>query len=246
MLFAAAIGAQAAGTDEEDQAPAYPTTEFADGATSAAVTVGDVTAGISMVKRPEIDKEFDVPVLSVMVGQNKVLEVPGVASGMDFPAADASIADIDPDNSGPEVYFTSFSGGAHCCSNVVVGEQVGDKWVAVDIGDFDGDGNFLTDADGDGYAEIATVDNRFLYQFDCYACSVGAAGDHDREGRQGDRRDDRAALPGRPPRLAEADRGGRRAERAVDIAGLPRRLGGDEGARRRVRRCLEAAHRPLG
>jgi hypothetical protein len=150
----------------------FPTTEFADGATSASVSVGDLTAGISMVRKPEIDPEADVPLLSVFVSGNRVLEVAGAASGMDFPAADASIANIDPDSSRPEVYFSSYSGGAHCCSTVIVAAELGGKWSAVTVGEFDGDGNYLADLNGDGLAEIATVDNRFLYEFDCYACSA--------------------------------------------------------------------------
>ena len=54
----------------------------------------------------------------------------------------------------------------------IVATQVGQKWVAVEVGSFDGDGDFLEDLDGDGLAEIVTVDNRFLYEFDCYACSA--------------------------------------------------------------------------
>jgi hypothetical protein len=42
----------------------------------------------------------------------------------------------------------------------------------VPVGDFDGDGDYLDDLDGDGMAEISTVDNRFLYQFDSYAASA--------------------------------------------------------------------------
>jgi hypothetical protein len=158
--------------DGGDDTPKYPTTEFEEGATSASVTAGDITAGIRMVRRPEIDKDYDVPLLDVTVGGKPAIEVAGVVSGMDIPAAEASIADIDPDNHHDEVYFTSYSGGAHCCSHVVVAEELGDKWVSVEIGDFDGDGNYLNDLDGDGVAEISTVDNRFLYQFDCYACSA--------------------------------------------------------------------------
>ncbi|HET7716292.1 MAG TPA: hypothetical protein VFK86_11755 [Bauldia sp.] len=152
--------------------PRFPTTEFEDGAKGASVTVGDVTAKISMVRRPKVDPDYDVPVLSVLVGDRPMLEAVGVASGFDFPAAEASIVDIDPNNARPEVYFTSFSGGMHCCTQVIVGTQVGDKWVAVPIGSFDGDGDFLNDLDSDGLAEIVTVDNRFLYEFDCYACSA--------------------------------------------------------------------------
>jgi hypothetical protein len=156
----------------ETAGPRFPTTEFAAGAKGASVTVGDVTAAISMVLRPKVDPDFEVPVLTVSVGEHKVLETVGVASGFDFPATDASIVDIDPNNTRPEVYFTSFSGGMHCCTEVIVATQVGDKWTAVPMGAFDGDGDFLQDLDDDGHAEIATVDNRFLYEFDCYACSA--------------------------------------------------------------------------
>ncbi|MBN9009718.1 MAG: hypothetical protein J0H63_06110 [Rhizobiales bacterium] len=172
FLGLAAMPALAEDDGSGEDKPKYPTTEFEEGATSASVTVGDVTATVTMERRPEIDKEFDTPVLHVLVGGQPAIEVPGVVSGMEFPAADASIAPMDPGNSLPEVYFSSYSGGAHCCSHVAVAEQVGDQWVKVDVGDFDGDGNYLDDLDGDGNAEISTVDNRFLYQFDCYACSA--------------------------------------------------------------------------
>jgi hypothetical protein len=175
VLTSVSVGV-AGENDDQEQAvqpdePKYPTTEFAEGAKSASVTAGDVTAGISMVRRPEIDANHDVPVLQVMIGGVRVLETPGVTSGTDEPAAEASIAKIDPASRHPEVYFSSYSGGAHCCTHVVVAQEVGDKWVAVPIGDFDGDGRYIDDLAKDGLAEILTVDNRFLYQFDCYACS---------------------------------------------------------------------------
>jgi hypothetical protein len=157
---------------EEPEGPAFPTTEFAEGAKGATVTDGDITASISMVRRKDLDPDFDVPMLSVEVGGIKVLESAGVASGLDPLAAEASIAEIDPGNDEKEVYFASFSGGAHCCTTVVIADKVGDKWQAIKIGEFDGDGNYLDDVDGDGRAEIVTVDNRFLYKFDCYACSA--------------------------------------------------------------------------
>ena len=156
----------------ETEGPRFPTTEFEEGAKGASVAVGDVTARISMVSRPKVDPDFEVPVLTVLVGDNRVLEVVGTASGFDFPTTAASIAEIDPNNVRPEVYFTSYSGGAHCCTEAIVATQVGQKWVAVPVGAFDGDGDFLEDLDGDGLAEIVTVDNRFLYEFDCYACSA--------------------------------------------------------------------------
>jgi hypothetical protein len=86
------------------------------------------------------------------------------------PAAEASIVQMDPDNPLPEVYFSSYSGG--CCTTVIIAEQVGQQWVTVPVGDFDGDGGYLQDLDGDGLAEIATVDINFINRFDCTACSA--------------------------------------------------------------------------
>jgi len=172
LTLAACIGGTAT-VAQTPSPPRYPTTVFEDGASGAAVTVGDVTAQIRLVSRPKVDPDYDVPVLEVLVGDRTVLEAVGVASGFGFPTTEASIADIDPNNTRPEVYFTSYSGGAHCCSQVIVATQVGDRWQAADVGAFDGDGNFLEDLDGDGHAEIVTMDNRFLYQFDGYAASIG-------------------------------------------------------------------------
>lgn len=171
LTLAACLGAAAAVA--QAHAPRYPTTVFEEGASGAAVTVGDVTAEVRMMRRPKVDPDLDVPVLTVRVGGQQVLEAVGVASGFGFPVAEASIADIDPNNARPEVYFTSYSGGAHCCSQVIVATQVGGRWRAVDLGAFDGDGDFLRDLDGDGQAEIVTIDNRFFYQFDGYAASLG-------------------------------------------------------------------------
>jgi hypothetical protein len=170
ILLAGPAGAAFA--QEDPEPPQFPVTEFAEGAKSASVTVGNITAGVSQALRPEIDPNVEVPVLDVMVDNKSVLTVPGVGSGLDFVAAEASIAEIDPGNKSQEVYFSSYSGGAHCCNTVIVAEQAGDKWIGVTVGEFDGDGNYLEDADGDGLAEIVTVDNRFLYTFDCYACSA--------------------------------------------------------------------------
>ncbi len=161
------------GAAAQSPPPRYPTTVFEEGASGAAASVGDVTAQIRLVSRPKVDPDLDVPVLEVLVAGRKVLEAVGVASGLGFPTAEASIAEMDPNNTRPEVFFTSYSGGAHCCTQVIVASQVGGRWKAVDVGAFDGNGDFLDDLDGDGIAEIVMIDNRFFYQFDSYAASIG-------------------------------------------------------------------------
>ncbi len=175
LLLAALAGVamlRQAGGEEAQPAPEFPTTVFADGAKSATVTVGDLTATITMERLPKVDPQADVPVLTVVASGTKVLEIQGVSSGFDVPLAEASIAEIDPGNRQREVFFSSYSGGAHCCNTAIVATEVAGKWTAVRVGDFDGDGDLLHDLDNDGLAEITTVDNRFLYRFDCYACSA--------------------------------------------------------------------------
>ncbi len=150
----------------------YPTTVFANGARSAAVTVGDLTATVRLERGARPDPDKDKVWLEVRVAGRKVVQASAPDAGFDVPEAEASIAEIDPTNAHPEVFFSAYTGGAHCCSNVTVAEEHDGKWVAVPIGEFDGDGGYLQDLDDDGLAEIVAVDGRFLYAFDCYACSA--------------------------------------------------------------------------
>ena len=174
LAMAAMLPAGTAFAQEEEEAapPAFPTTEFVGRAREASVTDSGITARVFEERRPKIDRRLDVPVLQVIVDGKKVLEYVGVASGMDVVTASASIVDIDTTRPGKEVYFSSYSGGAHCCSEVVVASNTSKGWVAVKVGSFDGDGDYLQDLDNDGVGEIVTVDNTFLYTFDCYACSA--------------------------------------------------------------------------
>ncbi|WP_181699461.1 hypothetical protein [Chthonobacter albigriseus] len=139
----------------------------------ASQTVGAVTIRLAMEKRRVEGVRADVPVLTILEDGAKALTVVGEASGFDFPQGEAAILEMDPDVEGPEVAFTSFTGGAHCCTTVKVAERVGaGRWKAVFMGNWDGGGpGIIRDADGDGVSELVTVDNDFLYAFDCYACS---------------------------------------------------------------------------
>ncbi len=152
--------------------PVFPTTSFADGATSASVTAGGVSATVTLLRSRPPNPDTDKVWLRVKVNGIRVAEAYGPDAGFDVPEAEASIAEIDPGNHYPEVYFDAYTGGAHCCTQVIVAEEQPKGWVTVDVGQFDGGGDYLQDIDGDGLAEIVTVDNRFLYTFDCYACSA--------------------------------------------------------------------------
>jgi hypothetical protein len=172
LAAALAMAATAAHAEDEASKPDFPTTVFADGARSASVTVGDVTATVRLLRGTTPNPDQDKVWLRVKVKGVPVAEAYGPDAGFDVPEAEASIAEIDPGNKYPEVYFDAYTGGAHCCTKVVVAEEQPHGWVTVDVGEFDGGGDYLQDIDHDGLAEIATVDNRFLYTFDCYACSA--------------------------------------------------------------------------
>ena len=172
VTLAAGLGATARADDNDSNTgpPKYPTAEFAEGARTTSVSAGGVTATITMERRAEINPDVDVPVLTVSVDGKQVAESVGIDDDTDDPAATASIVEMDPTNHRPEVYFSSYNGG--CCSTVIVVEEVGDTWVSVPVGDLAGDEDYLDDLDGDGVAEIATIDSNFLDRFDCTACSA--------------------------------------------------------------------------
>lgn len=116
-----------------------------------------------------------VPSVTVFVNENPVITLTGEVSN--FPAALVQIAEMDSSNNTPEIILQSYSGGAHCCTNVQIATQDRDsnKWQAIEVGSFDGapdTPNSILDLDGDGQYEFVTVDNRFLYTFDSYAGSV--------------------------------------------------------------------------
>ena len=165
-------GLTATAVAQDIDAPRFPTATFDDsGSEAVSVTVEGVTATVA-VESPGDPVGLYVPVLTVAVDGVEVARSSGAETDFDVRSAEASIARMDPDSPRPSVYFSSFSGGAHCCTTVIVVQQVGDSWVVVPVGDFDGDGDYLDDIDGDGLTEIVTIDNRFLYRFDSYAASA--------------------------------------------------------------------------
>lgn len=85
------------------------------------------------------------------------------------------LKDIDGDHQ-PEVIVTTFSGGAHCCTKVIVHRWQLFPWqrnrfIRAEIGPLGGGGTFR-DLDGDGQEEFVTTDDRFLYRFSSYAASM--------------------------------------------------------------------------
>ncbi len=136
------------------------------------ITSGRVSASFSI--RPETEREDHViPVVSVsfdgeVVG---VMDNPGLWAKRSVSAV-MQIEELDHSNPYPEVLFSSFTGGAHCCgvTKVLTTDPSGEIWHEVLIGSFDGGPKQATDPLINGQYVFVTGDNRFHYKFDCYAC----------------------------------------------------------------------------
>jgi hypothetical protein len=94
-------------------------------------------------------------------------------NGAEEPSAEVRLIKIDPGTSMPQVVFTYFWAGAHCCTVTRVATiDTGETWHVLDGGALDGDEGYeFMDLDGDGGSELVSIDNSFLYAFGCYACS---------------------------------------------------------------------------
>jgi hypothetical protein len=78
----------------------------------------------------------------------------------------------DLDNNGTaEFILKTYSGGAHCCTDIIIHHWQGNQFVQTAIEGLDGGGGKFTDLNQDGRIEFITANNAFLYQFSSYAGS---------------------------------------------------------------------------
>ena len=112
------------------------------------------------------------PVVSVSVNGQEVGRL--VGSQSPYASSVVQLADLDPSNKYPEVILSSFTGGAHCCNEIktLTSDTSGTNWNEVKIGSYDGGPSPAEDPLKNGRFYIAVSDNRFLYKFTNYACSV--------------------------------------------------------------------------
>ncbi|MFO1034985.1 MAG: hypothetical protein U1E15_13265 [Hyphomicrobiales bacterium] len=87
--------------------------------------------------------------------------------------SNAGLVRLDPATDAPQLVFTRYTGGAHCCTEtwIVSSPKDGTGWTLIDTGPLDGGGYSYEDLDGDGALELVHPDNDFLYAFDSYAGS---------------------------------------------------------------------------
>ncbi|MEM1378773.1 MAG: hypothetical protein AAGG69_15440 [Pseudomonadota bacterium] len=84
------------------------------------------------------------------------------------------LVEMDATNDTLEVQLSSWTGGAHCCNDILVFTKGEQRWKQLDVGSFDAftDPGNLIDADYDGVFDLVAVDDRFLYTFASYAGSA--------------------------------------------------------------------------
>lgn len=130
--------------------------------------------GITYVVSMKGDEDNPGPTTATAEKDGKLLFSFTTPTDYSMFGSDAGLLKLDPTANGPQLVFTRFTGGAHCCTQtwIATSPQGGSGWTLVDAGVFDGGGYSYEDADGDGTMELFRVDNDFLYAFDSYAGSV--------------------------------------------------------------------------
>ena len=112
------------------------------------------------------------PVLSLLEGGEVVFASTMADSGTNAAFARIRIAWLDRAAPMPQILFSAYTMGAHCCTVSRVLTRGADGWRAVEAGWLDGDEGYrLEDIDGDGEHEMIARDDRFLNRFAAYARS---------------------------------------------------------------------------
>ena len=127
--------------------------------------------GFEFSFRPVVDDGLNAARMRVSTADGVSTELTGQALSW---AARADFAVVQLDTKVPQrqVLFSSFSGGAHCCTSLTLLEVKDGAWRSTDLGQWDGDTPALPrDVDDDGVKEFLFVDQSFLYAFDSYAGS---------------------------------------------------------------------------
>jgi hypothetical protein len=142
-----------------------------DGKKPSTLGYGDFT--ITVNSEPAAGGTDRVPYASGLYkGKAISIHFSGKDGGRAEPPAELWLMKIDPSTTAPQVIFTYFSGGAHCCTVTKIATIGSDgNWRVVDAGELDMDGYDFKDLDGDGGRELVSIDNSFLYAFCAYACS---------------------------------------------------------------------------
>lgn len=168
-FLAAAAAAAAAAAHEGD----YPSVSIGRGVLSASLKTADLELRLSSRPRPDIAADWLTPRLEVLWKGETVAVAETTESAVSYFPASAGVVEMDGGNDTPEVVLDAYTGGAHCCTELVIlSKDRAGAWRTIEAGLFDAVGGRIADVDGDGVYEIEGQDESFLYRFGCYACSA--------------------------------------------------------------------------
>ena len=135
------------------------------------VTPDFYVAGMNIRIDAAVDDGLNLAVMTVTAPDGNAVTIRGEATSK--AAASFAVVQMDAASEARQILFSSFSGGAHCCTQAYMLEYTTNGWRTVDLGAWDGDVLALPqDLDGDGKKEFLLSDQRFLYAFSSYADSV--------------------------------------------------------------------------
>jgi hypothetical protein len=149
----------------------FPQVAIGEGKATARLTVGRAELVLTTRPNPELPDD-PLPAVELRFDGAPAGTLVSASGSARFPAS-AGLVEMDAANDTPEVVLQSFSGGAHCCTEVAVLTRTAKgAWAALQAGAFDGDGSFVRDPDKDGRYEVVGPDDAFMGAFGCMACSA--------------------------------------------------------------------------
>jgi hypothetical protein len=139
---------------------------------SKTVTNGAVSATLSWKGSPDIVAQGAHITISrngAAVTDEALKKACKLCEYLGTPNRSLHIRDLNGDGE-PEVFVDTYTGGAHCCSSIVVYRFDGTTYKH--LVNYWGNGFYrLKDLDADGKPEFVTDDDRFAYEFSAYAFS---------------------------------------------------------------------------
>lgn len=145
--------------------------QFHDWSADQALNETFLIDGLTISLGSRMTDDGPAPFIRVTDPEGASHEAVGVV-GFSTAAARFGVARLDAGSDTPQVIFLTYSGGAHCCTQVQVLNRVEGTWRTLDLKSWDGDGMaFPADHGGGAAPELKFIDNRFLYAFASYAGS---------------------------------------------------------------------------
>lgn len=127
--------------------------------------------GLDIQVSTRIEGDLHFPVITLKQGE-KILAQEAMKSAeftSDRVNAKVEIAWLDRTSKYPQIVFSSYWDGAHCCTVTKILTENSGSWKSIQTDNLDGDGYQLQDIDGNGDVELISSDNSFLYKFASYA-----------------------------------------------------------------------------